>query len=81
MVRFTSGTPARRSSYAMRADTDAFDFVSPAGATWTCEVTARFPKHLDDGFVEITGSDGAPLDVVFRSAHGPGRDHAFPPMT
>jgi len=62
------------------ADTDAFNFVSPNGTAWTCEVTAEFPPHLDDGFLEITGNDGAPLEVVFRSAHGAGRDHAFPQL-
>lgn len=62
------------------AEADAFNFVSPNGTAWTCEVTAEFPPHLDDGFLEITGSDGAPLEVVFRSAHGAGRDHAFPQL-
>ncbi|MFT3811866.1 MAG: alkaline phosphatase D family protein [Acidovorax sp.] len=59
------------------AEMDSFDFVSPSGASWTATVVAYFPEHLDDGFLEITGTDGAPLEVVFRSAHGADRDHAF----
>lgn len=61
--------------------TDTFDFVSPAGTSWTATVAAYFPEHLDDGFLEITGTDGAPLEVVFRSAHGACRDHTFVQLT
>lgn len=62
------------------AETDVFDFVSPAGRSWTCSVQAHFAEYPDDGFVEITGGDGEPLQVVFRSAHGDRRDHTFPAL-
>lgn len=50
------------------ATDDMFTFVGPSGKSWSCQVRTCHPRHLDDGFLEISGAAAGPIQVDFRSA-------------
>ncbi len=59
------------------ATDDMFTFVGPSGKSWSCQVRTCHPRHLDDGFLEISGAAAGPIQVDFRSARGSLRDECW----
>lgn len=56
---------------------ETFRFAGPSGTRWSCQVETRYPRHLDDGFLEISGPAAGPIQVDFRSARGSLRDECW----